>query len=177
MRGYDYLQFAGQNVVNAQAELRFPIIEAALTPIGVVGGVRGVFFANIGAGWFKNQTGTDPCNPTSGFVFATSKSEVCRPVTGYLLDPATGLPVQDPATGLPVLTYGTPRNLDGFRLRDARGSYGLGLETFALGFPIHFDWSWRTLFNRDWEDVLYASQGGSSWFRKPRFAVWIGYDF
>ena len=31
MRGYDYLQFLGQNVVFANAELRFPIIEAALT--------------------------------------------------------------------------------------------------------------------------------------------------
>ena len=29
----------------ANAELRFPLIEAALTPIGVIGGVRGVFFA------------------------------------------------------------------------------------------------------------------------------------
>ena len=46
----------------ANAELRFPIIEAALTPIGVVGGVRGVFFANIGGGWFDNQ----------GFKFATN---------------------------------------------------------------------------------------------------------
>src|SRR5581483_6147286 len=36
MRGYDYLSFAGSSVINAQAELRFPIIEAALTPIGVV---------------------------------------------------------------------------------------------------------------------------------------------
>ncbi len=32
MRGYDYLQFVGQNAVFANAELRFPIIEAALTP-------------------------------------------------------------------------------------------------------------------------------------------------
>ena len=55
MRGYDYLQFIGQNVVFANAELRFPIIEAALTPIGVIGGIRGVFFANIGGGWFNGQ--------------------------------------------------------------------------------------------------------------------------
>ena len=55
MRGYDYLQFIGQNVAFANAELRFPIIEAALTPIGVIGGVRGVFFANIGGGWFNGQ--------------------------------------------------------------------------------------------------------------------------
>ena len=45
----------------------------------------------------------------------------------------------------------------GLRLVDARASYGVGLETFALGFPVHFDWSWKTLFNKDWEDVLFAS--------------------
>src|SRR4029079_18134218 len=55
MRGYDYLQFSGQNVVFANAELRFPLIEAALTPVGVIGGIRGVFFANIGGGWFNDQ--------------------------------------------------------------------------------------------------------------------------
>ena len=60
---------------------------------------------------------------------------------------------------------------------DGRASYGIGLETFALGFPIHFDWSWRTLFNRTGKTSLFACSGGSSEFRKPRFAVWIGYDF
>jgi hypothetical protein len=175
MRGYDYLQFAGQNVVFANAELRFPLIEAALTPIGVVGGVRGVFFANMGAGWFKNQAGTDPCVGSAGFKFSTSKAEVCKPVTGVQVD-STGATVVD-AAGNPVLTYGPERTITGFRLADGRASYGIGLETFALGFPIHFDWSWRTLFNKDWEDVVFASQGGSAAFRKPRFALWIGYDF
>jgi len=80
------------------------------------------------------------------------------------------------------LVHLAPRETDtqrvtGFRLVDGRASYGLGLETFALGFPIHFDWSWRTLFNKDWEDVLFAANGGSSAFRKAKFAVWIGYDF
>ena len=69
------------------------------------------------------------------------------------------------------------RTIDGFRLRDARASYGIGLETFALGFPIHFDWAWRTLFNTQWEDALFVDQGGSTDFRKPRFSIWIGYDF
>ena len=82
--------------------------------------------------------------------------------------------------------FGTPRIIDGFRLVDARASYGVGLETFAHGFPIHFDWSWKTLFNKDWEDALFAMPcrvdgqrncGGSSSFRKAKFAVWIGYDF
>ncbi|MGE5358921.1 MAG: hypothetical protein ACM3NQ_07855, partial [Bacteroidales bacterium] len=64
----------------------------------------------------------------------------------------------------------------GFRLRDGRASYGIGLETFALGFPIHFDWSWRTLFNHSWENVLFGPVQAEAW-RKPRFQVWIGYDF
>jgi hypothetical protein len=166
MRGYDYLQFVGQNVMFANAELRFPIIEAALTPLGVIGGVRGVFFADIGGGWFNNQ----------GYKFATSSSEQFTPIVNYQRD-AAGQLLQDPQTGLPIPIYGTPQTISGFRLKDGRASYGLGLETFALGFPIHFDWAWRTLFNKDWENVIFASDGGSANFRKPRFSIWIGYDF
>ena len=49
---------------------------------------------------------------------------------------------------------------------------------------MHFDWSWRTLFNRQWEDSLFGLEAlsngitsGSQWFRAPRFGFWIGYDF
>ncbi len=166
MHGYDYLSFVGQNIVFGNAELRFPIIEAALTPIGVVGGVRGMFFANLGAGWFDDTQ----------FKFWNNNTETAQKFTGYETDPNTGFIVIDPQTGLPIANY-EPVTVSGFRLQDARASYGIGLETFALGFPIHFDWSWRTLFNKGWEDVVYADQGGSATFRKPRFAVWIGYDF
>jgi len=166
MRGYDYLEFLGQNVLFANAELRFPIIEAALTPIGVIGGIRGVFFANMGAGWFDN----------TGFKFSTSESETIRSIVDFERD-EIGLIVTDSVTLQPIPIYGPDITVDGFRLRDGRASYGIGLETFALGFPIHFDWSWRTLFNKGWEDVLFAAQGGSSQFRKPQFAVWIGYDY
>lgn len=83
--------------------------------------------------------------------------------------------------------YGPPLPVSGFRLVDARASYGIGLESSLLGFPMHFDWSWKTLFNRDWEDLLFASAAylgdpsgftsGSDFFRKVRFSFWIGYDF
>ena len=175
LRGYDYLEFPGQNTVFANAELRFPLIEAALTPIGVIGGVRGVFFAGIGGAWFNNQPSADPCGG-GGFKFATSKAETCTPITGYLVD-AFGNALLD-RNGNPQPTYGRPQTISGFRLKDGRASYGLGLETFALGFPIHFDWSWRTLFNKQWEDILFSNyEGGGAGWRKPRFAVWIGYDF
>ena len=85
-----------------------------------------------------------------------------------------------------MLNY-APASVSGFRLQDGRASYGLGLETFALGFPIHFDWSWRTLFNNDWErrrlrlrrrsTAAAKCISGATDCRKPRFAVWIGYDF
>jgi Tol biopolymer transport system component len=191
LRGYDYLEFVGQNAVFADAELRFPIIEAALTPFGVVGGVRGTFFFNIGGAWFNNQQSPDRaiCTPhgtqfdpvthfspvAGSYEFATSKSEKCRANRGFLINPATGFP--QIVNGTAAIDFGPEQTVDGFRLKDGRASYGIGLETFVLGFPLHFDWSWRTLFNRRWEDVLFAGEGGGKAWRSARFSVWIGYDF
>jgi Omp85 superfamily domain/WD40-like Beta Propeller Repeat len=161
MRGYEYLEFVGNQGGFANAELRFPLIEAMLTPIGVLGGMRGVLFANIGGSYFNGQP----------FKFATSNDEVVRPFTGNII-PCPGDPT------LACAEQGPPVTITGFRLRDGRASYGMGLESFILGFPIHFDFSWRTLFNRQWEDALFSgAAGGGSAFRKMKFDVWIGYDF
>jgi hypothetical protein len=158
LRGYEYLQFVGDQGFFANAELRFPLIQAMLTPIGVLGGVRGTFFFNIGGAYFDRQGSFEPW---------TSSSEQYQPIIGYQFNPITGVE--------PV--YGPEQTISGFRLKDSRASYGVGLQTLALGFPIHFDWAWRTMFNKEWEDALFALQGGSSAFRRAKFAVWIGYDF
>ena len=142
------------------AELRFPLIEAALTPIGVLGGVRGVFFFNIGAGWWEQHRLPVPPRTRRRDRHADRRLRLRRQ---WRL--TCRFRVNNPTT------------ISGFRLQDGRASYGVGLETFALGFPIHFDWSWRTLFNKDWENAVFASSGGSAAFRKARFSVWIGYDF
>jgi hypothetical protein len=164
MRGYDYLSFIGNEGLFANAELRFPLIEAMLTPIGVLGGVRGIFFANVGGAHFYAQ------NQTSvGYKFMTSKAEVYPSLVNIDCTTPT-------ADGSCTPVYKNVA-VNGFRLRDGRASYGVGLESFILGFPIHFDFSWRTLFNKSWEDALFAMDGGSSKFRKPKFNVWIGYDF
>jgi len=157
MRGYQYLEFVGSNSAFLNAELRFPLIEAMLTPIGILGGIRGVMFANVGGGHFEGQS----------FKWFTRGSEVYTPIVGYQ---QTG-----PTTQTPI--YGTPTTVSGLRLVDARGSYGFGLETFALGFPVHIDYSRKTLFNRNWEDLRFAAEGGSQAFRKGKVTVWIGYDF
>ena len=156
LRGYDYLSFVGQNAFHMNAELRFPLIEAMATPIGILGGIRGTFFANLGGAYFEQTP----------FQAWTNNSSVEIPITGYRQEGQEIVPI-----------FGVPRVIDGFRLVDTRASYGVSLQTFALGFPVHFDWSWKTLLNRDWEDVVFAQAGGSSAFRKPKFTVWIGYDF
>jgi outer membrane protein assembly factor BamA len=165
MRGYEYLEFLGNRAFFANAELRFPLIEAALTPIGVVGGLRAVAFANFGA----SQIASLPFNITD------NHSETVRPIIGY---------TQDFFTGAITPVFGAPTTISGLRLVDGRASYGLGLETFALGFPIHFDWSWRTLLNKPYEDYVFSYQAlvdgyssGSKWLRRPKFSIWIGYDF
>jgi hypothetical protein len=165
LRGYDYLEFIGNKAFFANAELRFPLIEAALTPLGVIGGLRAVAFANLGAS-----------------QFAHNKLQV------FSKDPVTVQPVlnytQDPFTGAIAPVLGPPQTITGMRLVDGRASYGIGLETFALGFPIHFDWSWRTLLNKSWENYVFSynavvdgEASGSQWLRKPKFSIWIGYDF
>jgi WD40 repeat protein len=175
LRGYDYLSFSGQNAFFANAELRFPLIEAALTPIGVIGGIRGVFFANIGSAYFDGEPSQTQCVGSPDYEFWTRKQETCQAVLGVDRD-AFGLIRRD-ANGNASLRLGPPVPVSGFRLKDGRASYGVGIETFALGFPVHFDWAWRTLFSRDWEDVVFASVGGSEEFRKAQFSLWIGYDF
>ena len=165
LRGYEYLEFIGNKAFFGDAELRFPLIEAALTPLGVIGGLRAVMFANFGASEFAhNKLDIWDSSPTT-----------VAPVVDYQ---------QNPFTGQVTPIFGPPRTISGLRLVDSRASYGLGLETFALGFPIHFDWSWRTLLNKDWEDYIYSfnaivdgEKDGHTWLRKPKFSIWIGYDF
>jgi hypothetical protein len=157
MRGYDYLSFIGQQGFFANAELRFPLIEAMLTPVGVLGGVRGVMFGNIGGAGF----------PSQNFKFSSKDPLTVQPIIGYRPSP----------DGFAEPVYGDPVTVTGWRLQDGRASYGIGLESFLLGFPLHVDYVWRTTFNKTWEDLLFAQSGGSSDFRKGKFHFWIGYDF
>ena len=158
MRGYEYLEFIGHNGGFVNAELRFPLIEAMLTPIGVLGGIRGAFFFNVGGAGLNDQP----------FTLFSRSAETVTPTIGT---------AQDSVTGEFVEVFGDPTTVSGFRLVDGRASYGISLQTFVIGFPLHFDWSWPSLFNKAWEDIVFASQGGSTAFRKRRFDIWIGYDF
>jgi Tol biopolymer transport system component len=56
--------------------------------------------------------------------------------------------------------FGEP--VSGYHLIDGRASYGIGLQFFFLGYPLHFDWSKLTDLQR------------SSSFK---FDFWVGFDF
>ena len=117
--------------------------------------LRGTFYANLGGAGYQGFP----------FTFSRSDTEIIVPTLGFEFDELGNL----------VPVYGTPIVVDGFRLVDGRASYGFGLQSFLLGFPMHFDWSWRSLMNRDYEDAVFI--GGSDAFRRARFTFWIGYDF
>jgi outer membrane protein assembly factor BamA len=53
-------------------------------------------------------------------------------------------------------------DVTGYHLVDGRASFGVGLQFFFLGYPMHFDWAKLTDFRVH-----------SPW----RFSFWIGYDF
>jgi hypothetical protein len=161
LRGYEYLEFLGQNAFFTNAELRFPLIDAMATPIGVLGGVRATLFAGLGGSYFDEYVNPLTQQP---FKAVTSGTQTVRPIVDF-----------DEVTG--AAQFGAPVSVSGLRLVDSRASYGISLATFALGFPVHFDWSWKTLLNKQWEDVVFAQQGGSEAFRKPKFTMWIGYDW
>jgi hypothetical protein len=130
LRGYPYLSFAGNEGFFGNAEIRFPIIDVAKTPIGLVGPIRGTLFGGVGAARFNGDN----------FNFGTSKNGI-----SYVNDPVFGTPVS------------------GFHLVDGRASFGVGLEFFFLGYPLHFDWTKFT-------DLKVTSSG-------KQFNFWVGFDF
>ncbi|HVR70801.1 MAG TPA: BamA/TamA family outer membrane protein [Vicinamibacteria bacterium] len=93
--------------------------------------------------------------PVRGTLFAGAGSAKWKgqPYDFVTRDPGISY-LRDPIFGEPV---------SGLRLVDGRASYGMGLQFFFLGYPLHFDWIKIT-------DLKTATPG---W----RFDFWIGYDF
>jgi hypothetical protein len=55
LRAADFRSLVGNKGFFMNAEFRFPLVHAALTPIGVIGPLRGVFFFDFGGFWFNDQ--------------------------------------------------------------------------------------------------------------------------
>jgi Tol biopolymer transport system component len=118
MRGFEYLSFVGNKGFFANAELRFPIIDAAITPIGFFGPLRGLFFVNMGSAFYNGET------------FKLFSSERRFSSLGARCGP----------------TGAAPCVSDGFGLDDAVASFGIGLTFNFFGLPMNVNWSRLTDF-------------------------------
>jgi outer membrane protein assembly factor BamA len=156
MRGYEYLEFVGQKAWFGNAELRFPLVEAMLTPFGVIGGLRGVLFFDIGNAGY-NVAPAD---------FITNKTVVVAPIIGYQ---------QIDIFGNIAPVYGPPIQVSGIRLVDGRASYGIGLESFLLGSSTSTGRGRRSSTGRGRTCCLRPTAAAAGSARK--FSFWIGYDF
>ncbi len=139
MRGYDYLSFVGQDAFFTERRTALPAD-------------RGDGDAGRHSGRHSRDAVRQPGRRELG-------QSGLQSVDHQFLDRNADHwhPNRRATRSIPI--YGVPREISGFRLLDARGSYGISMQTFALGFPIHFDWSWKTLFSREWEDVVYSPAG------------------
>jgi outer membrane protein assembly factor BamA len=55
LRTSNFRSLVGNKGFFLNAEFRFPLVTAALTPIGIIGPVRGVLFFDLGGFWFNDQ--------------------------------------------------------------------------------------------------------------------------
>ena len=158
MRGYDYLSFIGQNAFFVNAELRFPLIEAMATPIGVLGGVRGDALRRPRRRLLRRPA-------VQGLHEATRRSR--RPIVGYDR-PSTDADadLRPPRAGRRLPPGRRPRLLRHQPLRPSR-SASRSTSTGRGG----------RCSTRTGKTSCSTADGGSAAFRKPKFTVWIGYDW
>jgi outer membrane protein assembly factor BamA len=98
------------------AEFRFPIIQVALTPLGLVGPINGTFFFDVGGVWYNGQD----------FNFFRDKDEARR---SFVLDDA----ISSYGFGLEFFLFGYPMHVDWVWRTDWRQKSYQGV-TFWVGF-------------------------------------------
>jgi hypothetical protein len=108
MRGYGYQSFVGHRGFFANAELRFPLVDALITPIGFFGGVRGTFFFNVGGASYNNES----FSPFSGSERASLLDGTV--VDGWGLKDAVG----SYGFSLTMNLFGIPFHFDWSKLTD-----------------------------------------------------------
>ncbi len=159
MRGYDYLSFVGQDAFFLNAELRFPLIEAMATPIGILGGIRGTFFANMGGASWDDQAvqGLDQRHVDRNADHRHARS--------------SGEPGHRPG----LRTAARDQRLPSASTR-ARPTASACRPSRSAS-PSTSTGRGRRSSTRTGKTSSSPWQGGSDEFRKPKFTMWIGYDF
>ncbi len=130
LRAVPFRSLVGTNGFAFTSELRFPLVKYLVTPIGVLGPIRGVLFFDLGGVW---------------------DSSIKAPANADL---ETKKRYEDASE---FDLFG-----DGIVLKDGISSYGFGLEVNLWGYPLHFEWIYKTNLK---ESKYYGMK------------FWIGFDF
>ena len=129
MRGYPYYGFAGNQGFFANAELRIPIIDVALTPIGLIGPIRGSAFIGIAGSRFQGEP-YEFSSREPGFSYIND------PVFG---EPVTGWHLVDGRAswgfGLQMFFLGYPMHFDWTKFTD----FGATSDKWKFSFWIGYD--------------------------------------
>ena len=151
LRGYEFREFFGSNVVFSNLEFRFPLVNSLDTAIGALGPVRGFLFLDVAAAWLQDDEWYDP-------NLGTIRGEVSG---------------QD----LPFSAWDSDNN----RLQDARATYGFGIQFFFAGLQLNWAWANRLPYTEYVREdpldffsqlVPVENSGGDS-----RMDFYIVYDF
>ncbi len=118
LRGYDLYSFSGNRGGHATVEFRFPIVDAAITPLGLIGPIRGSVFVDAGGAAYAGE-------PLSLFSSDRRESRL-----GQLCGPRN----------VAVCIS------EGFGLDDFVAAYGINARVYFLGLPLNASWSRRTDF-------------------------------
>jgi hypothetical protein len=129
LRGFPYYGFSGNQGFFANAELRIPIIDLALTPIGLIGPIRGTAFVGIGGAKYKGAP----------YTFSSSEpgfSYINDPVFG---EPVTGWHLEDGRAsygfGLQMFFLGYPMHFDWSKFTD----FAVTSDKWKFSFWIGYD--------------------------------------
>ncbi len=118
LRGYDLYSFSGNRGGHATVEFRFPIVDAAITPLGLIGPIRGSLFVDAGGAAYAGD-------PLSFYSRERRESRL-----GRLCGPRNVAVCVSEGPGLD----------------DFVASYGFNARVYFLGLPLNVAWSRRTDF-------------------------------
>ena len=119
LRGWEFRELYGSNVVNMNLELRFPFVDELRFPIGPFRNIRGFFFLDSGTAWLSDDQFYDP-----------DLRAVRVEPTGFGSARIIGFDWFDNEND---------------RLKDLRASYGMGFQFLFIG-GLQFNWSWAKRF-------------------------------
>jgi outer membrane protein assembly factor BamA len=130
LRGYEYREFFGPNVLWGNVELRFPLIDQIDWGFGLrMGPVRGFVFADAGAAWWDDTLHLNCTEPEPNAL-------LCDP------NPVRGKAVYD--IRFNILRNYVGRDANG-RWVDIHGSAGLGFQLQFLGLPV--TWAFAKVYD------------------------------